>query len=607
MNPQYALEGLNFFMADVQAGIGPFLGVFLQAQGWHPEAIGTVMTLGGIAGMLATSPAGALVDATHHKRGIIVIAGVMTTLASLVLWLSHSYWIVAASQICTAVTGAALGPAVAGVTLGIVREKGFDRQFGRNQVANHAGNVVGAALSGWLGWRYGFGAVFVLAGVFGILTVIATLLIRRDAIDHDSARGLAGSASNEHEHASGFRVLLTCRPLLLLAAALAMFHLGNAAMLPLYGLAVVAEHQGDPSAFTAQTIVVAQLVMVAAAYFANRLIQRIGYWGVMLITFLALPLRGVVAAMFIGAWGVWPVQALDGIGAGLQSVAVPALVVRLLRGTGRVNVGQGVVMTVQGLGAALSPALGGVLSTSATRAPFWYWAPYRWDRSRCGSSSAKRSRKRAAFAVTSPTNLVSPYESDLSLLGHCIRRHCRRDLAAISLARSDLGGGGRRHARRARADSCAACVAGGRQGHRRLSVSHRHDAAFGTRPSRGPFRLGRGACRELCPRIASEALPAGLSRGCRGDDVPVERRGRRRAHACRVCRRDESAHEAASDALRVRLHCQCSELRPADLEPGEPRALCEPHAGAWSLGRALRFALGDVYRRHVFHVALDAA
>jgi MFS family permease len=361
MNPRYALEGLNFFMADVQAGIGPFLGVFLQAQGWHPAAIGTVMTLGGIAGMFATSPAGALVDATRHKRGIIVIAGVMTTLASLALWVSHSFWMVATSQIFTAVTGAALGPAVAGMTLGIVREQGFDRQFGRNQVANHAGNVVGAALSGWLGWRYGFGAVFVLAGVFGVMTVVSTLLIPRDSIDHDSARGLGASTTAEHE-ASGFRVLLTCRPLLLLSASLAMFHLGNAAMLPLYGLAVVAVHQGNPSAFTAQTIVVAQLVMVVAALLANRLIQRVGYWAVILITFLALPVRGLVAAMFIAAWGVWPVQALDGIGAGLQSVAVPALVVRLLQGTGRVNVGQGVVMTVQGIGAALSPALGGVLA-----------------------------------------------------------------------------------------------------------------------------------------------------------------------------------------------------------------------------------------------------
>ncbi|WP_225031557.1 MFS transporter [Paraburkholderia sp. XV] len=363
MTPQYALEALNFFMADVQAGIGPFLGVFLQAQGWHTDAIGTVMTLGGIAGMLATSPAGALVDASRYKRGIIVTAGVMTTLASLVLWVAHSYWMVAASQILTAVTGAALGPAVAGVTLGIFHERGFDRQFGRNQVANHAGNVVGAALSGWLGWRYGFGAIFALAGGFGALSVISTLLIRRDSIDHDSARGLAATSSpQEHEHASGFRVLLTCRPLLLLSAALAMFHLGNAAMLPLYGLAVVAAHKGDPSAFTAQTIVVAQLVMVAAACVANRLIERLGYWRVILITFLALPLRGLVAAMFITAWGVWPVQALDGVGAGLQSVAVPALVVRLLQGTGRVNVGQGVVMTVQGAGAALSPALGGMLA-----------------------------------------------------------------------------------------------------------------------------------------------------------------------------------------------------------------------------------------------------
>jgi MFS family permease len=363
MNPQYALEGLNFLMADVQAGIGPFLGVFLQAHGWHPDAIGTVMTLGGIAGMLATSPAGALVDATRHKRGVIVAAGVMTTLASLVLWVAHTYWMVAVSQILTAVTGAALGPAVAGVTLGMVHERGFDRQFGRNQVANHAGNVVGAALSGWLGWRYGFGAVFALAGVFGALSVVSTLLIRRDSIDHDRARGLAAAPSTqEHEQASGFRVLLTCRPLLLLSAALAMFHLGNAAMLPLYGLAVVAAHKGDPSAFTAQTIVVAQLVMVFAACFANRLIQRVGYWGVILITFLALPLRGLVAALLISAWGVWPVQALDGIGAGLQSVAVPALIVRLLQGTGRVNVGQGVVMTVQGVGAALSPALGGVLA-----------------------------------------------------------------------------------------------------------------------------------------------------------------------------------------------------------------------------------------------------
>lgn len=360
------LEALNFFMADVQAGIGPFLGVFLQARGWSTDLIGTVMTIGGIAGMLATSPAGALVDATRYKRAVIIVAGVMTVLASPLLWFAHGFWMVAASQIATAVTGAALGPAIAGITLGIVKQRGFDRQFGRNQVANHAGNVGAAALSGWLGWRYGFGAVFALSAIFGVVSVFTVLLIPADAIDHDHARGLEGkrkeASKSPNNEVSGLRTLLQSKPLLLLAAALAMFHLGNAAMLPLYALAIVAAKLGDPSAFTAQTIIVAQLVMVIVSMTASRLIKWRGYWWVILITFLALPLRGAIAASALHAWGVWPVQALDGIGAGLQSVAVPALVVRLLDGTGRVNVGQGVVMTCQAAGAALSPLLGGLLA-----------------------------------------------------------------------------------------------------------------------------------------------------------------------------------------------------------------------------------------------------
>ena len=38
------LLALNFFMADMQAGIGPFLGVFLLAHGWQSGLIGIVMT-----------------------------------------------------------------------------------------------------------------------------------------------------------------------------------------------------------------------------------------------------------------------------------------------------------------------------------------------------------------------------------------------------------------------------------------------------------------------------------------------------------------------------------------------------------------------------------
>jgi MFS family permease len=345
-------------MADMQAGIGPFLGVFLLAHGWESGLIGTVMTVGGVAGMLMTTPAGALIDASRHKKLYVIIPGICTVIASGIVFLSQSFWLVTLSQVATAIAGAAIGPAVAGMTLGIVRQAGFNRQNGHSQAFNHAGNMVGAGLSGLLGWMFGFPAVLLLAAAFGILSIVSVLMIPSAVIDDDAARGLNRSGDDDGK-VDGITVLLESRPLLILAAALACFHLGNAAMLPLYGLAVVASKQGDPAGFVAITIVVAQGTMILVSLIAMRLAEREGYWLVLLISFIALPIRGVIAAQAMNKWGVYPVQILDGVGAGLQSVAVPGLVARILDGTGRVNVGQGAVMTVQGLGASLSPAIGG--------------------------------------------------------------------------------------------------------------------------------------------------------------------------------------------------------------------------------------------------------
>ena len=355
----WPLQALNFFMADMQAGIGPFLGVFLLAHGWQSGLIGSVMTIGGVAGMIMTAPAGAMVDQTRRKKLYVIIPGICTVSASAIILLSQQFWLVAGSQVATAIAGAAIGPAVAGITLGMVRQRGFNRQNGRNQAFNHAGNVVGAGLSGLLGWSFGFAAVFYLAALFGVLSIASVLMIPSSSIDDDAARGLENRTRGDDEKASGFKVLLTSKPLLILAACLACFHLGNGAMLPLYGLAVVAKTHVDAASFVAITIVVAQAVMIVTSLLAMRFAETRGYWTVLLVSFLALPLRGVIAWHDISFFGVFPVQMLDGVGAGLQSVAVPGLVARILNGTGRVNVGQGAVMTVQGVGASLSPAIGG--------------------------------------------------------------------------------------------------------------------------------------------------------------------------------------------------------------------------------------------------------
>ncbi|MGO4152162.1 hypothetical protein AB4061_04135 [Cupriavidus sp. YAF13] len=106
------LSGLNLFLADVRDGLGPFLGVLLAGRGWRADDIGYVMAAGGIAGVLATTPMGAWVDASRHKRLLLAGSTIVLILATMVLWKVPSFGIAVASQIVTAVAGALMGTAV---------------------------------------------------------------------------------------------------------------------------------------------------------------------------------------------------------------------------------------------------------------------------------------------------------------------------------------------------------------------------------------------------------------------------------------------------------------------------------------------------------------
>lgn len=364
LNPTLPLLIVSFFAADVQAGVGPFLGIYLQAQGWTPDTIGTVLTIGGIVSVLVTTPAGALVDATSHRRSVIAGASALTVVAAGIVLFAHGFWAVTLSQIATAVGGATMGPALAGLTLGIVGRHNFDRQFGRNQVANHAGNLVAAVVSGCFGMWFGIPYIFGMSALVGVACIVSAYCIPGPSVHPAVARGMIKKAPDDtsDSRADSMRILLRNRPLLVLAVALAMFNLGNSAMLPLYSLSVSSTHRADASQITAANIVISQIVMLIAAACASRATRRWGFWWIILVTLVTLPLRAIAAAWIGSTWGILPVQIFDGIGAGLQSVVVPSLVVHLLHGSGRVNLGQGAVQAVQAAGACMSPLLGGWLA-----------------------------------------------------------------------------------------------------------------------------------------------------------------------------------------------------------------------------------------------------
>ncbi|WP_421988639.1 MFS transporter [Roseococcus sp.] len=359
-SPLAALNALNFFMADVRDGLGPFLGVFLQGKGWSPGEIGLVMTIGGLAGMAAATPLGMMVDRSRRLRLLLGLAAIAIILSCGANFVMPVLGVVAPAQIVSGIAAAVVAPAVAGLTLGLVGQKGYPHQLGRNEAWNHAGNAAAAVLSGGLGWMFGLPAVFVLMAAMAGGSIFALLSIPADAIDHAAARG---AGDTEEASTASLRDLLANRPLRGLAATMMLFHLANAAMLPLLGQSMVARGTaGDASAYTAATVLVAQGTMIPMALLAAWLAERRGYWIVFVLALAALPLRGALAGSIQHPMVLIPVQMLDGVGAGLLGVAMPGLIARLLNGTGRVNTGLALVMTAQGIGAACSPLLAGLVA-----------------------------------------------------------------------------------------------------------------------------------------------------------------------------------------------------------------------------------------------------
>ncbi|WP_447650780.1 MFS transporter [Pseudomonas abietaniphila] len=361
-----SLDGLNFFLADVRDGLGPYLAIYLLAvHKWDPASIGLVMTLAGIAALVTQTPAGALIDRTRSKRLVVVVAALLVTAGCLVLPFIHSFTWVAVTQSLSAIAGSVFAPAIAAISLGITGPKAFTRRTGRNETWNHAGNACAALLAGGCSWLFGPIAVFYLMAFMAAASIVAVSFVDGSAIDHEVARGFDPGVQQANEQPSGVAVLLHNRPLLVFAICCGLFHLANAAMLPLVSqkLSQIDIHLATP--LTSACIVAAQLVMVPVAWLVGAKADSWGRKPLLLAGFIILPLRGVLYVLSDNPYWLVGVQLLDGIGAGAFGALLPLVVKDLTQGTGRFNVSLGAISTVFGLGAALSNGLAGLVIREA--------------------------------------------------------------------------------------------------------------------------------------------------------------------------------------------------------------------------------------------------
>ncbi len=363
------LDALNFFLADVRDGLGPYLAIYLlTVQKWDEASIGIVMSVAALAGIIAQTPAGALIDKTTAKRAVVIAAAVIVTLGSIVLPLYPGFLFVATTQALTGVAAAVFAPALAAITLGIVGPKAFARRIGRNEAFNHAGNAVAATLAGGFAYFFGPIVVFWLMAAMAVASIFATLAVPGDAIDNNVARGLDGGPRDGADRGvqpSGFQVMLTNRPLLVFAASTVLFHFANAAMLPLVGQKLALVNRELGTTLMSVCIVAAQLVMVPVAVIVGRTADVWGRKPIFAVALAVLALRGLLYPLSDNAYWLVGVQTLDGVGAGIFGALFPLVVADLTHGTGHFNISQGAIATAAGLGGALSTVVAGLTVVAA--------------------------------------------------------------------------------------------------------------------------------------------------------------------------------------------------------------------------------------------------
>ncbi|CAE6909206.1 putative MFS-type transporter [Paraburkholderia domus] len=356
------LDGLNFLMADVRDGLGPFLSVFLKSnQHWQSGSIGIVMAASGIAAAMSQIPAGLLVDSMPAKRFLIALSGLLVATGCLLIAFFPALPTVLAAQITLGAASAIIPPCLAALSLGIVGHRLLPARISRNEGFNHAGNFTAAVLAGTLGQYVGIIWLFYLVCGFAVASSLVVLLIKPRDIDHELARGGESALPSDGQHRPvPLAALWKRRDLVIFLIAVVLFHFGNAAMLPLAGQMIARVHPGMDVIALGACIIAAQLVMVVVASLVGRTMRAgVGRKKIFLVALAILPIRGVLFSLTTSPYAVVGIQLLDGVAAGIFGVVAVVIASDLMRGSGRFNLAQGLMALAVGVGAALSNVTGG--------------------------------------------------------------------------------------------------------------------------------------------------------------------------------------------------------------------------------------------------------
>jgi MFS family permease len=348
------LDGINFFLAGMQSGFGPFVAVLLADEKWTQQDIGFVLSVGGLAGLLSQLPGGELLDASRSKRFLIGLGGVVVAVSAFVIALWPSRPVVFAALVLQGLTGGFVGPAIAAISLGLVGHSALAERLGRNQRFASAGVLTTTAVMGAIGYFLSYQAIFLASASLALPLLVALSRIRATEIHFGRACGQPDHHAPTPPPRTRRLILWKNYGLLTFAGCLFLFQFANASMLPLAGEELVYRNGTRASLIVSALIIVPQIVVALTAPWAGREAQSWGRRPLLLLGFSALTVRALLFAVTTNPLLLICIQLLDGISGSTLGVLTALIVADLTKGTGRFNLARGFVGTLSGIGASLS-------------------------------------------------------------------------------------------------------------------------------------------------------------------------------------------------------------------------------------------------------------
>ncbi len=361
----YGLDGVNFFVAAMQAGFGAFVTVYLVSNDWPVEAVGFALTVSTLSSLVSQAPAGALIDSLPDKRRAVWIGVTGVGVAALLLALTSARSAVYIAQALQGLASSLIGPGIAAISLAAVGHAALGERVGRNARFASIGGGLTAGVMGFAGSYFEPVTIFWFTALLTVPALAALALVPNDRPGEAEANGAASPKSDDTRLTwEAAKKLFLDRRLLIFAVCIVLFFMASAALVPGAAARVTLKAPDYATFIVAITVLVPQAIVAVISPWVGRTAARSGRRPLLLFGWALVPLQAVLYGTLPGLYALVICQVLSGFSGAIFGVMMTVVADDLTRGTGRFNLALGALGVAISLGASLSTFCAGIIAAS---------------------------------------------------------------------------------------------------------------------------------------------------------------------------------------------------------------------------------------------------